>query len=60
MVENRPRPFKIHWAHVPSGVVFMVIVWRESGPAYALILAAGGIGLGVFLEWRARRREREG
>jgi hypothetical protein len=53
---NRQR--RIHWAWIPAAVFCTVVGWIRWG-AWVLLAVAAGAALGLSLEWRARRRDRE-
>jgi hypothetical protein len=50
------RRHRIHWAWVPAAVFATVTGWIRYG-AWALIAVAAGLAVGLYAEWRARRRE---
>ena len=50
------RRWRPHWAWAPAAILSLVIAWHRYGPLITIGLGAVGLGLGIWLERRARRR----
>jgi Flp pilus assembly protein TadB len=53
------RRWRIHWAWLPAAVLAIAVEWHRHGWWVAALLVLLGLALGVFLNWRARRRRRQ-
>jgi len=48
---------RIHWAWVPAAVFVSAVSWHRRG-WWTLLLIAAGLAVAVYVQLRARRRER--
>jgi len=51
----RVRGWRVHWAWLPAAGFAAVVGWTRYG-WWTLLVIAIGLGIGVFLEARGRRR----
>ena len=47
--------WRIHWGWVPAAIFLAVIGWSRYG-WWLVLLIALGVGVGVYGEWKARKR----
>jgi hypothetical protein len=50
------KPLRIHWAFVPAGAFWTLLVWHRDGPLIALITVVLGLSLAFVAEYRSRHR----
>jgi hypothetical protein len=46
----------IHWAWVPAGTFGIVTGYFRFGWAWTAVIVVVGLSVGLFAEWRARKR----
>jgi Flp pilus assembly protein TadB len=51
----RPK-LRIHWAWLPAAIAWVVVIGIRYGLLAAVLVTAGGLGFGLYIERRARRR----
>jgi hypothetical protein len=56
---NERKGWRIRWWWIPAAVFFVVVGWSRYGVLGSALLVATGLGVGLLLEWRARRRSRK-
>jgi len=50
------RGLRIRWAWLPAGIFVSAVYWHRHVVWWTLRLIAGGLVLGGWVKWRARRR----
>ena len=53
---GRQVPIRLHLEYAPAAVLLAIMMWYRYGPLTAVLCVVGGIGLGVLVEARGRRR----
>lgn len=53
------KRWRINWGWLPAAIFFAVIGWSRYG-LWLVLLIALGVGVGVYGEWKARRRRAKG
>ena len=51
--------WRIHWGWLPAAILFAVIGWSRYG-WWLVLLIATGVAVGVYGEWKARKRRAKG
>lgn len=51
------RRWRVHWAWIPAAIFVTVIGWGRYG-WWLLPMVAAGLAVGVYGEWKARRKSR--
>ena len=54
------RGIHIRWAWVPAAIFFVALSWHRRGALVTVLVALAGLALGLYLNRRARRRQRDG
>jgi hypothetical protein len=54
------RPWRPHWGWLPAGAFSAWLAWERYGPVVSVGLVALGLGVGIWAEYRARRRRDDG
>jgi hypothetical protein len=49
------RRWQVHWGWLPAGAFVSVVGWIRYG-WWTLLMIVCGLGIGVYAEWKARRR----
>jgi len=54
------RPWRPHWAWLPAGIFGVWLTWERYGPLISIGVVVAGLGVGIWVEYRARRRRADG
>jgi hypothetical protein len=58
-VSRDDREPRIYWWWVPAATLAVVRNWIEFGPGVAIATTAAGLGIGLYLRRRGRRKREE-
>jgi hypothetical protein len=48
------RRWRVHWGWLPAAVFVAIVGWTRYG-WWTLLMIAGGLGVGMYAEWKGRR-----